>query len=282
RNLPFARNGVVLSACSTTQTTPVASAPVAAPAVPMGQQWLYGSAEGAIASQQAFGALTDYAIARAQARPVNSVIIDEASGNFVPCGDKPMAAVFDADETLIWNMGSMRWFAMRGQQFDAKTWENWEKTGAAKAVAMPGAVEAMAALRGVGITPIANTNRTSANAKGSEDALRLAGLGTFRHGDTLFLMGDDATGSSKDERRATIAARWCVVAMAGDQLGDFRNAFNKPELPPQARKAMAMQKPYADLWGRGWFLFSNPVYGPSIRGGFDEIFPADTHWEPQP
>jgi hypothetical protein len=34
------------------------------------------------------------------------------------------------------------------------------------------------------------------------------------------------------------------------------------------------------MWGNGWFLFSNPVYGPSIRGGYDEIFKADTKWEP--
>ena len=84
------------------------------------------------------------------------------------------------------------------------------------------------ALRAAGITPIANTNRSAANAAGSEQTLAAAGLGAFKHGETLFLMGDDATGSSKDQRRATIAARWCVIAMAGDQLGDVR-----PDLCPR-------------------------------------------------
>ncbi|MGQ3227697.1 MAG: HAD family acid phosphatase [Blastomonas fulva] len=247
----------------------------------MGQQWLYGSAEGAIATRQTFGALTSYATAKARTRPADSVIIDDATGKPVPCGTKPLAAVFDADETLIWNIGPMRWFALRGAEFDAKTWDQWEKTGAGKAVAMPGAIEAMAALRAAGITPIANTNRSAANAAGSEQTLAAAGLGDFRHGETLFLMGDDAGGSSKDMRRATIASRWCVVAMAGDQLGDFRNLFNKPELPPLQRRALATAAPYDALWGNGWFLFANPVYGPSIRGGFDDVFPAETHWEPQ-
>jgi 5'-nucleotidase (lipoprotein e(P4) family) len=246
----------------------------------MGQQWLYGSAEGAIAVRQTYGALTAYALAKAKARPADSVIIDEATGKPFACGNKPLAAVFDADETLIWNIGPMRWFALTGKEFDAKTWDQWEKTGTGKAVAMPGAIEAMQALRAAGITPIANTNRSAANAAGSEQTLAAAGLGTFKHGDTLFLMGDDATGSSKDQRRATIAARWCVVAMAGDQLGDFRNAFNKPELPPLQRRALAMAAPYDRLWGQGWFLFANPVYGPSIRGGFDDIFPPETHWQP--
>src|SRR3546814_2418913 len=70
---------------------------------------------------------------------------------------------------------------------------------------------------------IVNTNRTAANAKGTEDTLRAAGLGEFRHGETLFLMGDAPDGASKDGRRARIAARWCVIAMGGDQLGDFRS-----------------------------------------------------------
>ncbi len=248
----------------------------------MGQQWLYSSAEGAIAVQQTYHALTTYALAKAKVRPVDSVIIDEATGKPVACGDKPLAAVFDADETLIWNIGPMRWFALKGAQFDAKTWDDWEKTGTGKAVVMPGAVEALAALRAAGITLIANTNRDAANAANSEQTLSAAGLGDFKHGETLFLMGDDASGSSKDLRRATIAARWCVVAMAGDQLGDFRNGFNKPELPPLQRRAMAMGAPYDGLWGNGWFLFANPVYGPSIRGDFDDVYPPETRWEPQP
>lgn len=248
----------------------------------MGQQWLYGSAEGAIAVQQTYSQLTSYALAKATARPADSVIIDETTGKPFACGDKPLAAVFDADETLIWNMGPMRWFALKGSAFDPATWDQWEKTGVGKAVAMPGSIAAMAALRAAGITPIANTNRSSANAKGSEQALAAAGLGDFKHGETLFLMGDDAGGSSKDMRRATIASRWCVIAMAGDQLGDFRNGFNKPELPPLQRRALATAVPYDGLWGSGWFLFANPVYGPSIRGDFDDIFPAETRWEPQP
>lgn len=276
---------LALSACTTTIVEAPAApppAPAAAPSVPMGQQWLYGSAEGAISVQQTYAQLTSYALARAKARPTDSVIIDETTGKPFPCGNKPLAAVFDADETLIWNIGPMRWFALTGKEFDAKTWEQWERTGVGKAVAMPGAIAAMAALRAAGITPIANTNRSAANASSSAVTLAAAGLGDFSHGETLFLMGDDAGGSSKDGRRATIAARWCVIAMAGDQLGDFRNGFNKPELPPLQRRALAMSAPYAALWGNGWFVFANPVYGPSIRGGFDEIFPPETHWEPQP
>ncbi len=68
--------------------------------------------------------------------------------------------------------------------------------------------------------------------------------------------------------------------MGGDQLGDFAQAFNARGLSVAERKTMATSRPVADLWGHGWFLFSNPVYGPSIRGGFADIFPSDKQWEP--
>ena len=77
--------------------------------------------------------------------------------------------------------------------------------------------------------------------------------------------------------------RYCVIAMAGDQLGDFSDLFNARDAgrarpPPRAPPAA----PFAALWGNGWFMLSNPVYGPSLRGNFDDVFPADRRWsDPQ-
>ncbi|NIJ38046.1 5'-nucleotidase (lipoprotein e(P4) family) [Sphingopyxis panaciterrae] len=252
---------------------------------PAGQQWLYGSAEGAVASAQVYRSLAAYVRAIAiSAAPHRQVVLAEgstlAAPRFDDCGDKPLAAVFDADETLIWNLGAMRYFAEQHKDFDPATWDRWEKTGAGKAVAMPGVTDAIAVMRSAGVTVIVNTNRTAANAKGSEDTLRAAGLGEFKHGETLFLMGDTPDGASKDGRRALIASRYCVIAMGGDQLGDFAQGFNARELSVADRKMLATGEPIAGLWGRGWFLLPNPVYGPSIRGGFDDIFPSDKQWEP--
>jgi 5'-nucleotidase (lipoprotein e(P4) family) len=259
---------------------------------PTGQQWLYGSAEGAIASAQIYKAMTDFVLAQVKVDPVATrlpyrqiILASQATSDaprFDNCGQKPFAAVFDADETLIWNVGAMRYMAEQGKDFDPAIWDQWEKSGAGKAPAMPGAVEALKTMRGAGVTIIANTNRSAANAKGTEDTLRAAGLGEYKHGETLFLMGDDATGSSKDGRRAMIAAKYCVIAMAGDQLGDFSNTFNAKGISVADRRKLATNPVIAPLWGNGWFLFSNPVYGPSIRGGFDEIFSPETKWEPVP
>lgn len=257
---------------------------------PTGQQWLFGSAEGSIASAQVYKAMADYVIAQIAVDPAvtrapyRQMILADGSTPDAPrfddCGQKPFAAVFDADETLIWNVGAMRYMAEQGKDFDPAIWNEWEKSGAGKALAMPGAVAALKTMRDAGVTIIANTNRTAANAKGTEGALRLAGLGEFKHKETLYLMGDDATGSSKDARRAAIAAKYCVIALAGDQLGDFAQAFNLKGLSVSDRRKLATNPAIADLWGNGWFLFSNPVYGPSIRGGYDDIFTPETKWEP--
>ncbi len=252
---------------------------------PTGQQWLFGSAEGSLASAQVYKSMAQYVRAKAFNRAIKTqMVLAEGSTpdapRFESCGSKPLAAVFDADETLIWNVGAMRYMAEQGKDFDFAIWNEWEKSGAGKALAMPGAVEALKTMRDAGVTIIANTNRSAANAKGAEDTLRMAGLGEFKHQETLYLMGDDATGSSKDGRRAAIAAKYCVIALAGDQLGDFAQAFNAKGLSVADRRKLATNPAIADVWGNGWFLFSNPVYGPSIRGGYNEVFTPETKWEP--
>jgi 5'-nucleotidase (lipoprotein e(P4) family) len=265
-------------------TPPPAAAPAEAAKPPVALQYLYGSPEAAVAVRATNARIADYGIWRIKARPRDSVVLAPGAGvdapAFEPCGDKPFAAVFDADETLIWNLGPMRHFAQQGTSFDPKVWDQWEKSGAGKAVAMPGTVEMVNALRAAGITVIANTNRSAANAKGSEDTLRAAGLGAFKHGETLFLMGDDAGGSSKDGRRATIAAKYCVIILGGDQLGDFSQQFNAKDLPAATRMALATSAGASTLWDKGWFLFPNPVYGPWEKLGWDDAFPSDKKWEP--
>jgi predicted secreted acid phosphatase len=94
----------------------------------------------------------------------------------------------------------------------------------------------------------------------------------------MFLRGDVAPGSGKDPRRQAVAAKWCVLALMGDQLGDFNDAFNAKTLSVQDRRALAQSPALAAKWGAGWFLLPNPVYGPGIAGTLDDLFPADKRW----
>jgi len=275
---------LALSACATVPgpTSQAAPATAAAPTVPPAMQWLYGSGEGGAASLQAWHGFRDYVLRVARARPADSVVLAQgatlATPIFVPCGRKPLAVMLDVDETAIQNLGYEYDEAVRGRGFDPAIWNRWERTGAGSVAPMPGAVTALRALRAAGVAVIFNSNRQAANATHTEAALNFAGIGPARHGETLFLQGDVAPGSGKDPRRAAVAARWCVIAMAGDQLGDFSDLFNARALQVGERRRAAVSGPFAGLWGNGWFMLSNPVYGPGLRGGFDEVFPQDLRW----
>jgi len=262
-----------------------AAVPVVAPvpaSVPAGMQYLYGSGEGAAISMQAWQGLVAYVAQAARVRPRESVVLAGdatlAAPRFVPCGAKPLAAVFDVDETVLLNLGfEADEAAHPGRTYDAARWERWERTGTAAVAPVPGARAALDAIRRAGVTVVFNSNRTAATASFTEAALTGAGLGPARHGETLFLKGDDATGSREDGRRQQIAARYCVVAMGGDQLGDFSDLFNTDAAVP-ARRAAVTAPAIAAKWGTGWFVMPNPVYGTALQGTIDQVYPRDRRW----
>jgi 5'-nucleotidase (lipoprotein e(P4) family) len=246
-------------------------------------QYLYGSGEGAAISAQAWRALVNYVGWDAKSATGESAVLAPdatlAVPRWVPCGTRPRATVFDVDETVLLNTGFEYNDAIHPAPYDEARWQAWEKTGVTQVAAVPGAVEALNDLRKMGVTVIFNTNRSAANAAQTAAAITGAGLGPAVHGETLFLAGDDATGSKKDGRRATIAAKYCVVAMGGDQLGDFSDLFNAG-LSPAARRAAVTTGAISARWGAGWFVLPNPVYGSGLKGGIDDVFPQDKRWSP--
>ncbi|MDB5693534.1 MAG: hypothetical protein JWO81_2597 [Alphaproteobacteria bacterium] len=264
---------------------PAIAQPVAPAPIPFteGMKYLYGSGEGAAISVQAWRALTDFTSRQVRQRPRDSAVLAAgatlAAPSFVPCGRKPFAAVFDVDETVLLNLG-FEYDTAIGTPWQDERWNQWEKTGAGHAAAVPGAAEGLRRLRAMGVKVIFNTNRVVANAATNQATIEAAGLGPARHGDTLYLQGDDATGKNKDGRRAMIAARYCVIAMGGDQLGDFSDLFAIASVP--ARRAATLAGPIAAKWGAGWFVLPNPVYGAGLKGSIDDVFPPAAHWPAVP
>ena len=284
RALAASLAALALSACA---TTPAFVAPTAAADAPDTMQWLYGSGEAAGASIQSWRAIADYAIARARERRVPQSVPMGVGGQVAEAqscarGDswKPLAVVFDVDETVILNLGYEYWTAATGNAYSRESWQDWEENGAAYVRPVPGAVTGIRRLREAGITPVFNTNRQY-SPEGAARAIAAAGLGEAVHRDTLFLRGDDGSASGgKDGRRALIADLYCVIALAGDNLGDFADIFNDDALPPAERRALAARGDLAQLWGNGWFVLPNPVYGDSLKGTVDDVYPADTRWAP--
>lgn len=264
---------------------PTRPAMAAAGTVPAGMQYLYGSGEAAALSSQAYRALAQHVRASADYRQagieVASVVLAPgsslASPHFVECGAKPLAIVLDIDETVLLNLGYEADEAARGLSYDDARWRRWEATGAGKVDPVPGAVEAISAARRAGVAVVYISNRTAANAPATARALEGAGLGKAVPGETLLLKKEGA-GSGKDARRAQVAETHCVVALVGDQLGDFSDLFSAPGMTPAARRAAADGVQIEPLWGAGWFMLPNPVYGTGLKGGIADVFPANRRW----
>lgn len=276
---PPAAHTPVGPAASTTSAHPGLDDPAPDPL-----RWTYASGEAAGASIQAWRALADYAIAIAARRPANSVLmgLPGAAGGVasVPCERKPPAVVLDVDETVILNTGLEYWLTRSGAS-SGSVMAQWAATGARAVAPVPGAITGIRRLREAGIAVIYNTNRDADMAAGTIRAIEAAGLGTAVHGKDLFLRGDDALGSDKDGRRFTIASRYCVVALGGDNLGDFAHALNDPALGVQQRRERAARGDLAQLWGNGWFMIPNAAYGYWQKGTMGEVFPPDVRWEPE-
>lgn len=263
------------------------AAPVAGSVSP-GMQFLYGSGEASALSVQAYLSLTDFLVARAAdfavGHPVNSVVLAPgstlAAPKFITCGPKQRpAVVLDIDETALMNLGYEADDSQRTGAYDQSRWERWETTGVAAVDPVPGALEAIRAARASGIEVVFNSNRASANAQYTISALTLAGLGPVVHFENLWLKGDDGVGGSgKDPRRWAISKKYCVIAMVGDQLGDFSDLFNDPTLSPAQRRALTASPKLRMLWGHGWFVLPNPVYGTGLKGNVDDVFPKDRRW----
>ncbi|TKD50285.1 5'-nucleotidase, lipoprotein e(P4) family [Sphingomonas baiyangensis] len=270
----------LLGGCATTAPP---AAYTAAPEQPGRQyRWLLGSGEAAAMSRQTHAAMAAYAVARARG-PADSAVLAAGASPDAPrwgaCDSKPRAVVYDIDETVLFNTGANYDSASRDDPpFDPARWARWEQGGAKLVEPVPGVVEAIAAIRAAGVTVIFNSNRDNVYAAQTADALASVGITGAVAGETLFLKGDVAPGSAKDPRRAAIAARYCVVAMAGDNLGDFADAFNDKALTVQQRRALAQAPALRAKWGAGWFLLPNSLYGAWEGAGFDDLFPADKRW----
>lgn len=272
-----------------------ASAPVSAPVISQAQplglddpapdpmRWTYGSGEAAAAAIQTWRSLADYAIAAAARRPATSVAMGLpgiANGiGTTACTGKMPAVIVDVDETVILNLG-YEYYLTRGIEGGEGAFAQWADSAVAVAP-VPGAITGVRRLRDAGIAVLYNSNRPSSAAAGTIRALEAAGVGTAVHRETLFLSGDDALAGNKDGRRKTISDRFCVVALGGDNLGDFAETLNDRAVGIQQRRARAARGAIAQLWGNGWFLIPNAAYGFWQKGSVGEVFPPEFRWEPK-
>jgi acid phosphatase len=145
-----------------------------------------------------------------------------------------------------------------GKSFDIKIWNDWVREASAKPVA--GALEYAKFAAAHGVTMFYVSNREAALTK--ETRANLAAVG-FPLVDGAVLNQGAATpgcvpagSGDKGCRRRLIAQKYRIVAMFGDQLGDFIDGADADNSARLQRIA-----PYRDWFGERWFALPNPVYG---------------------
>jgi 5'-nucleotidase (lipoprotein e(P4) family) len=183
----------------------------------------------------------------------------------------PTAVILDLDETVLDNTVFQARLLRDRAVYNADTWGKW--VGAAEAEAVPGAREFIARARSLGHTVFYISNRDCATpAATSTDAcpaktatsanLVALGIDPAPDPDRMLLRGErpEWNSSNKTSRRAFIAANYRVVALVGDDLGDFVDpqvyAGDRARLEPR--------------FGVTWFQLPNPIYGSWTRP-FDTI-----------
>jgi acid phosphatase len=221
--------------------------------------WMQRAAEYRIAAEQVYGLATER-LTTAIAAP-GTAVVEQRGADPAMLARLPTAIIVDLDETVLDNSFYQARRALAGGEFDESSWDAWVSEGAAPAV--PGAVEFLRAASRAGHKVFYVTNRScprgtapGAGCPSREATLRnLVALGLPDAGapDALLQRGDrpEWSGSSKVSRRAWVAERYRIVALAGDDLHDFVDraeyAQRREELAP--------------LFGTRWFLLPNAMYG---------------------
>lgn len=182
----------------------------------------------------------------------------------------PTAVVLDLDETVLDNSVYQARLLRDRSNFNPVTWGEWVKAGEAEAI--PGAREFIAAARRLGHTVFYITNRDCLTpAPTAEDKcpaktatmrnLVALGIDPAPDPERMLLRGEQPDWvSGKTVRRAFIAANYRIVALVGDDLGDF----------VEPRVYIGDRERLASRFGTSWFLLPNPIYG-SWTAPFDTL-----------
>ncbi|MFZ5940029.1 MAG: 5'-nucleotidase, lipoprotein e(P4) family [Bacteroidota bacterium] len=171
-----------------------------------------------------------------------------------PAGEgKPYAVVLDIDETVLDNSPQSAQQIFDGQPYSEELWDEWSRL--AEAAPLPGALEFTRNAAEKGIAVFYITNRMAHTLGETIENLQKFG---FPDADsTHVLPRPEGSSSSKNERRAAVAASYDIVLFLGDNLGDFDGMFDDRSVN-EGKDAVALAK---DQFGRRFIIFPNPVYG---------------------
>jgi len=162
------------------------------------------------------------------------------------------AVIVDVDETVLDNSAYQAKLAKERRPFEAKTWTDW--CNRAEAKALPGAVEFLRYANSRGVRVFYITNRRLTEKDGT--ARNLQKLGFPDVSDETLLVRTD--GSTKEPRRRSVAAKYRIVLLMGDNLNDFAGVFEQSKTIDSRIAAAEQNK---NEFGARFIVLPNPMYG---------------------
>lgn len=183
---------------------------------------------------------------------------------------KKPAVILDVDETVLDNSPGQARQVTANTDFVPADWGRW--VGEAKAAAIPGAVEFCRYADSKGVKVIFITNRSAAEEQATRRNLERHGFPLYADFDSVLTRGEkpEWAESDKGARRKSVAERFRILMLFGDDLGDFLSGVRTD---PAKRKALT--EPHRERWGKQWIVLPNPGYGSWEESLYDSPRPAD-------
>ena len=166
-------------------------------------------------------------------------------------GSKPVAVIVDADETVIDNTAYEAFLVGNDFGYSSKTWTPW--MAAAKATAIPGALEFLNYAKTKDVEIFYITNRKMVGYEGTAKNLKALG---FPYVDKKHLLLRTDT-SDKQPRRDIVEKDYEVAFLMGDNLNDFLSVFRKKSIAERFTETDKIK----DMWGVKFIVLPNPTYG---------------------
>lgn len=163
------------------------------------------------------------------------------------------AVIVDIDETILDNSRYEAGLITQHKSYP-EGWTEW--INRAEATAVPGALEFLRYANSRGARVFYVTNRKLIEKDGTVRNLKTLGFPEVNN-QTLLIRTDPET-DSKEPRRQTIASRYHVVLLMGDDLNDFSEVFEKSRTVNRRLEATEQNK---NAFGTRFLVLPDPMYG---------------------
>jgi len=168
---------------------------------------------------------------------------------------RPVCVIMDVDETVLDNSAYQQELILNNSSFTGESWSRFVNEKVSPAV--PGAKSFVDTCRRLGVVVFFVTNRDFSLEAATRENLISEGIMMPSDPDLILCKNERPEWTSgKSVRRDSIAAKFRVLLLLGDDLNDFL-FVKKSNL--QQRSQLAEK--YEDYWGQRWFMLPNPDYG---------------------